>query len=367
MLLFFCGASFAAGLVEVVEGTVTVISTKGDSRAPKKGDAVNEGDTLITGRNGELHVRLDDNGLIALRANTRLKIESYRAQGDNEDKAFFSLLKGTFRSVTGWIGKYNANNYGIKTPTATIGVRGTDHEPLVVTDPEPGEVITVPPGTYDKVNTGITVLGNKFGTTLVNPNQVAFAPKAAAPQPLAQIPDVFKPTKNETAIDKTKEVLIKGLDLRLKQRQQELIKKRETDKQPTKVIPKLLGDNNDPDKTITKTKAIDAAVVPTIKAGEIGTVPALKTLPTLDPQPTKITPTIGVQPQLVEPARLPALTPPSPTITPTPGITTKTPTLSPTINSTTISPKVISPTLTPAFSAPSSTIKTAPTFRTLTK
>lgn len=376
---FLCGEIFAAGQVEVVEGAVTVISAKGESRLPKKGEVVNEGDTLITGRNGELHVRLDDNGLIALRANTRLKIESYRAQGDNEDKAFFSLLKGTFRSVTGWIGRYNANNYGIKTPTATIGVRGTDHEPLVVTDPEPGEVVTMLPGTYDKVNTGITVLGNKFGTTLLNPNQAGFAPKSAPPKPLAQIPDVFKPTKNEVVIDKTKDLLNKGLDLRLKERQQDLIKKREIDKQPAKVLPKLLGVNTEVDKPAASKEVtgrsligkeltpLTVPVTPTLKTGEIGAVPAVKTLPSLN-----------TQPRLIEPAKLPVLTPPATTFgsvntpaTTLPGTIApapqKTPILAPTV-SPTIAP-TITPVLTPTLSAPNSTIKTAPTvnLRTLTR
>jgi hypothetical protein len=349
-LAIFSSPLFAAGVVELAEGTVTVINAKGESRTPKKGDTVAEGDTLVTGRNGELHVRLDDNGLIALRANTRLKIENYRAQGDSDDKAFFSLLKGTFRSITGWIGKYNANNYGIKTPTATIGVRGTDHEPLVVTEPEPGEVVTVPPGTYDKVNSGITTLGNKFGVTLLNPNQAGFAPKdaAAAPKPLPKVPEIFKPTKHETEIDKTKGLLNKNIDLRLKERQDDLIKKRGTEGQPDKKLPPLLGD--------IKARELVPAVTPAIKGSDIG----VKTLPT-----GQLT-----TPQIVEPGKLPILTPPaaiSPTITPT---TTLPGTISPTLTRT----PTLSPTITPTFSAPASTtvIKTSPltapaTTRTLIK
>jgi hypothetical protein len=347
--MFFCEQVFAAGQIEMIEGTVTIISAKGESRTPQKGEAVSEGDTLITGRNGELHVRLDDNGLIALRANTRLKIEAYRAQGDNEDKAFFSLLKGTFRSVTGWIGRYNAKNYGIKTPTATIGVRGTDHEPLVVTDPEPGEVVTLAPGTYDKVNTGITVLGNKFGTTLLNPNQAGFAPKSAPPKPLTQIPDVFKPTKNETAIDKNKELLNKGLELRLKDRQQDLIKKRSTEEQPGKILPKLLGDikagDVNPGKQIIG-KELVPAITPAIRDIDLG-IPGVKTLPGQ----------LNTQPQMIEPGKLPVLTPPGPVLTPMVTPTTTLP--SPGIKTPTISP-VMSPVVTPMLSAPISIIRTAP-------
>ena len=39
-------------------------------------------------------------------------------------------------------------------PTATIGIRGTDHEPVFIPEPKPGETPVGQPGTYDKVNSG---------------------------------------------------------------------------------------------------------------------------------------------------------------------------------------------------------------------
>jgi hypothetical protein len=40
-------------------------------------------------------------------------------------RAFFRLLKGGFRSVSGLIGKANHDDYRVSTPVATIGIRGT--------------------------------------------------------------------------------------------------------------------------------------------------------------------------------------------------------------------------------------------------
>jgi hypothetical protein len=60
---------------------------------------------------------MDDNALIAMRANTFLKIEAYRAEGGADDSAVFRLLRGSFRSVTGWIGKNNPKNYAVRTTT----------------------------------------------------------------------------------------------------------------------------------------------------------------------------------------------------------------------------------------------------------
>ncbi len=45
----------------------------------------------------------------------------------NTSRAFFRLLKGGFRAVSGLIGKADPNEYLISTPVATIGIRGTDY------------------------------------------------------------------------------------------------------------------------------------------------------------------------------------------------------------------------------------------------
>ncbi|HSW13685.1 MAG TPA: hypothetical protein VLI06_12645 [Solimonas sp.] len=42
-------------------------------------------------------------------------------------RAFFKLLKGGFRAVSGLIGKVDRNEYRVSTPVATIGIRGTDY------------------------------------------------------------------------------------------------------------------------------------------------------------------------------------------------------------------------------------------------
>jgi len=47
-------------------------------------------------------------------------------ESDGEtSRAFFRLVKGGFRSVSGLIGKVNQDDYRVSTPVATIGIRGT--------------------------------------------------------------------------------------------------------------------------------------------------------------------------------------------------------------------------------------------------
>jgi hypothetical protein len=226
LLLLALGAflqqAHAAGQIDFIEGNVSVTTAAGQLRVPGKGENIEAGDAIVTGRDGEVHVRMDDNALIAMRANTFLKIEAYRAEGGADDSAVFRLLRGSFRSVTGWIGKNNPKNYAVRTTTATIGIRGTDHEVMVVGEGE-GEAA----GTYDKVNTGETEMDTPSGKVSVLPGQAAFVPRAGAvpPRVLAAIPVLFVATKNEAAIESSKKLLEETRDERLEQKQKDNVRK----------------------------------------------------------------------------------------------------------------------------------------------
>ena len=219
-----------AGKVELVEGDVTVFDKAKKARRVAVGEVVHEGEGIVTGRDGELHLDMEDGGFIAVRPNTRMSIAAYRAEGDDHDKSVFSLLEGTFRSVTGWIGKFNPRGYQVRTPTATIGVRGTDHEPLVIPqNSREGE-----PGSYDKVNVGATSLQTRHGSVEVRPNQAGFAPLRGQPRPrvLAQVPAFFKATRHEAAIAARHEAVRKAIEQRRDERRKLLQdKKSQLDKQ----------------------------------------------------------------------------------------------------------------------------------------
>jgi hypothetical protein len=205
-----------AGKVDLVEGDVTVYDKAKKSRRVVVGDGVFEGEGIATGRDGELHVNMEDGGFIAVRPNTKMSIAAYRAEGGDQDKSVFSLLQGTFRSVTGWIGKFNPRSYQVHTPTATIGVRGTDHEPLVIPQgSHEGE-----PGSYDKVNAGATIIQTKHGSIDVKPDQAGFAPWQDRPVPrlLPQVPAFFKVTRHEAAIAARHETVRKVIDQRRDER-----------------------------------------------------------------------------------------------------------------------------------------------------
>ena len=165
-----------AGRVQFVHGKVQLTTATGVTHAIKKGDAVNEGDTLISAQTASAQIRMEDGGIIAMRPDTKLQFDRFifNGQQDGTERSFFSLFKGGFRAITGLIGKMNKANYRITTPASTIGVRGTDHETFVVT-PDSSLAAATPIGTYNKVNLGETSMTTEKGTVFVLPNQMGFA------------------------------------------------------------------------------------------------------------------------------------------------------------------------------------------------
>jgi hypothetical protein len=190
------GASASvAGRVALVEGDVRFYDKSQQSRRPKLRDAVYEGDFVFTGKDGEVHLDMEDGGYIGVRPSTRMHIANYKAEGGLDDESVIGLLEGSFRSITGWIGKLGRKKYQINTPTVTIGVRGTEHEPRVIPEgSSEGE-----PGTYDRVHVGETVMQTPRGAVNVGANQAGFMPLRGGVQPrvLERIPAFFRPTRHE--------------------------------------------------------------------------------------------------------------------------------------------------------------------------
>lgn len=112
-----------------------------------------------------------------MRPATEFRITKYRYSADgaaSQNSSVLDLAKGALRMITGLIGQTNRSGYAIVTPTATMGIRGTDHEPAYQ-PPGASADKDQPPGTYDKVNEGETFIRNEKGQQVtVNRGRVAF-------------------------------------------------------------------------------------------------------------------------------------------------------------------------------------------------
>ncbi len=196
-----------AGRFQFVIGEIKVVSASGAERIPVKGEAFNSGETIVTGASGTAQIRMSDGGLVAVRPDTQMKLDQYVFNGreDGAERTLVSLIKGGFRAITGLIGNRNKENYKILTPSATIGIRGTDHEAVVI---PPNTTGGYQAGTYDRVYRGATIIETDKGKLIVNPNQVGFTPgKGAAPVLLPKIPEFFdaKAQRPDAVKDKQKD------------------------------------------------------------------------------------------------------------------------------------------------------------------
>ncbi|TSA49209.1 MAG: hypothetical protein D4R48_03850 [Nitrosomonadales bacterium] len=218
--LLLCHAAYSAqlfGTVDAVTGSATMSDKAGGMYNVRRGQKIFEGYSINTAANGEMHIVTVDGGLIALRASTSFRVDEYKANGGTSDKIFMSLFKGAARSITGWIGKRNAAAYRITTPTATIGIRGTDHETIVIDKSDKtGKSNGDEPGTYDTVKEGGTVIKTPHGEAEVRPGKFVFAPKdrAVAPILLAGPPKFYvtRRLKIEGRVEPRKEYLQKHMD-----------------------------------------------------------------------------------------------------------------------------------------------------------
>ena len=165
-----------AGKVLFIIGQVEA-QNHGKIRSLTKGASVHVGDTLKSGSEATMQVRMEDGGTLVLRPESQLTIESFvfnKTHDANEHMAL-ALLSGGFRAVTGEIGHLHKENYLIRTPNAQVGILGTDHETVFVPASQPGQTPFVAPGTYNHVISGGTVLQDAQGKLMIKPNQTGFA------------------------------------------------------------------------------------------------------------------------------------------------------------------------------------------------
>jgi hypothetical protein len=128
-VIFYSGTSMAAAaMVQNVSGDVKVMLGTAPALPVSQNQALENGMTVMTGENGRVVMKFEDGELVALNTNASFKIDQYHFEPSSPEKnsIVFSLLKGAMRAVTGLIGKSNSNGFALHTPTATIGIRGTD-------------------------------------------------------------------------------------------------------------------------------------------------------------------------------------------------------------------------------------------------
>jgi hypothetical protein len=117
----------ASAKVVQVQGDLSATSEMNEKRRLVQGSSVYPGDTLETGTRAKAVLAFRDNSKITLGASTQFQVTGFVFDAQNPSDGHFlvSLLKGTVRALTGLIGQAQPRNVSFKTPTATLGIRGT--------------------------------------------------------------------------------------------------------------------------------------------------------------------------------------------------------------------------------------------------
>jgi len=168
-------------------GDVTAIRAGESARSLNRGDAVYEGDELRTGARASAQVRFSDGGLFALEADTRFAVNEYETEDDGGGSAVMQFLRGALRTITGTIGGQSGDTYRLRTPTATIGVRGTSYA-LSYCDAECAAGHDGQPGLYGRVGDGGVSVDTSRGTGRFGAGSYFFVPEGGAARAILKPP-----------------------------------------------------------------------------------------------------------------------------------------------------------------------------------
>lgn len=175
-------AAQLAGTVMQLSGPMMAKKADGKVKVLAIKSEVESGDTLVTEKNTYALIRFVDNSEITLKPGTTFVVEqfSYQAEQAAGDQASFSLVKGGLRSITGLLGKRSKEKFSLKTPAATIGIRGTTFVVEWVSPVQDGAGARGP-GLYTQVLDGMIHVANPAGSANFAAGQFGFTPSFALP------------------------------------------------------------------------------------------------------------------------------------------------------------------------------------------
>lgn len=113
------------GSIKNVKGAVEISRETGSVTAVK-GLSLLENDVIITGKMASVGMIFKDNSVLSIGPDSRVEIKDFTFEPANEKLSFVaSILRGTMTYLSGIIARLQPDAVELRTPTATIGIRGT--------------------------------------------------------------------------------------------------------------------------------------------------------------------------------------------------------------------------------------------------
>ncbi len=172
-IVFTLTLSANIGKIVALKGDLTIVRDS-DKIVGEVGSIILKNDEILTKSNGKAQLLFNDNTVITIGKNSVFKINEYLYDEQNKNyKTDFGLLKGTFRTITGKIGKLAPSKFKLNSKTSSIGIRGTQilsrmavvgdrivcvEGEIVITHLKTGQSIVIPAGQFVDLGVDTKVL-----------------------------------------------------------------------------------------------------------------------------------------------------------------------------------------------------------------
>ena len=114
------------GQIKVSKGQVS-IERRGQVLPARLGTRLEPADILKTGPDGSVGITMSDNSLLSAGPNSILSLDRYDFDATtNQGRFDAQLRKGSLAVISGRIAKQNPEAMTVRTPSAILGVRGTE-------------------------------------------------------------------------------------------------------------------------------------------------------------------------------------------------------------------------------------------------
>ncbi len=168
LLILLAGTLNAAEIGEISElrgiGEITRQNTS-DALVAKLDSDIFSFDDVRTG-NGRMAIQFLDSSILKLTEHSKVVIDNYIYDPDpSKTKLALNMASGTARFITGKLGGINKNNIRIRTPSATIAIRGTD---FTTTVDELGRSLIILLPDPDGTSSGEIAVETWSGTEILN-------------------------------------------------------------------------------------------------------------------------------------------------------------------------------------------------------
>jgi hypothetical protein len=115
-----------AGMIKNAKGKVAV-EREGRTLAGSPGFGVNASDRIVTGADGSTGIMLLDDTLLSVGPNSAISLDKFAFDPVTHDGALSASVKrGTMAVISGKLAKKTPGTVQFSTPTAILGVRGTE-------------------------------------------------------------------------------------------------------------------------------------------------------------------------------------------------------------------------------------------------